>query len=219
MNLYPCELFGLWSSMNNRGSKVLLFVTCLVPFVLCGWDYLTNQLGSKPIEVLSQRTGDWALRFLLITLAITPFRHLFGWSGLVRYRRMLGLYVFFYAVLHLLIYLIVDKSLSVSDIASDIVKRPYLAVGLFAFLLTIPLAFTSTDAMKRRLGKRWKALHQLVYVIAALGILHYLWMAKGEILQPVVYVSLFLVMISYRSWNRSMAMPVAAKVVRSLRRS
>ena len=205
--------------MNKRDSKVLLFVICLVPIFLCVWDYLTDQLGSKPIEVLSQRTGDWTLRFLLITLAITPLRNVFGWSGLVRYRRMLGLYVFFYAVLHLLIYLIVDKSLNVSDVANDIVKRPYLAVGLLAFLLTIPLVLTSTGAMKRYLGKRWKPLHQLVYVIAALGVLHYLWMVKDDILQPVVYVSLFLMMYGYRSWCRTAVLSGNESSARQLKRN
>ncbi len=167
--------------------KVLVFVSALLPACYLTWAALNNHLGANPIEALSRRTGDWTLRFLLITLAVTPLRRLFGWTGLLRLRRMLGLYTFFYACLHFLVYLVLDQFFDWQEILLDVAKHPYVTVGFAAFLLLIPLAATSTQAMMRRLGRRWQRLHRLVYVIAVLGVIHYWWLVKADIREPLAY--------------------------------
>lgn len=180
--------------------KPLVFVICLMPVAMLFWDGFNDALGANPIEKITHRTGDWALRFLLITLAITPLRKLFGWKQLLRLRRMLGLFAFFYVCVHFSIYIVFDHFFDVNEIIKDIVKRPYVTVGFTAFILLIPLAVTSTNKMKKRLGKRWKQLHQLVYVIAVLGILHYLWLVKADVLQPVIHAMVLLFLLSVRAW-------------------
>lgn len=164
------------------------------------WDGFYDALGANPIEKITHRTGDWALRFLLITLAITPLRKLFGWKQLIRYRRMLGLFAFFYVCIHFSIYIVFDHFFDVNEIIKDIVKRPYVTVGFAAFVLLIPLAVTSTNKMMKRLGRRWKQLHQLVYVIAVLAILHYLWLVKADVLQPVIHAIVLLLLLVIRAW-------------------
>ncbi|WP_455374695.1 sulfite oxidase heme-binding subunit YedZ [Kaarinaea lacus] len=164
------------------------------------WDGFHDALGANPIEKITHRTGDWSLRFLLITLTITPLRKIFGWKQLVRLRRMFGLFAFFYVCIHFSIYIVFDHFFDVNEIAKDIVKRPYVTVGFTAFLLLIPLAITSTNKMMKRLGKSWKQLHQLVYVIAVLGILHYLWLVKADVLQPVIHAIILLILLSVRVW-------------------
>lgn len=181
--------------------KKFIIVACLFPFLLIGWDAYNHQLGIKPIETVLQRTGDWTLRFLLLTLAVTPVRRYFGWSSAIRYRRMLGLFVFFYACLHLSTYLILDQVFHLSEIVKDIVKRPYITLGFVAFLLSITLAATSTSKMKKRLGKRWKSLHQLIYLFGLLGVMHYLWLVKKELMQPLLYAAIFLVLMAVRVWD------------------
>lgn len=182
--------------------KPLVFFVCLVPLAMLVWDGFQDALGANPIEKITHRTGDWALRFLLITLAITPLRLLFGWKKLIQLRRMLGLFTFFYVCIHFSIYIVFDHFFDVSEIIKDIVKRPYVTVGFAAFVLLIPLALTSTNAMMKRLGKRWKQLHQLVYVIAVLAILHYLWLVKADVLQPVIHAIVLLVLLSVRVWHQ-----------------
>ena len=185
--------------------KAIVFVGCLIPLLLIAWDTVNHQLGSKPIETIMQRTGDWTLRFLLITLAITPVKKLYGWSRPIRYRRMLGLFVFFYACMHLSIYVALDQTFHLYELVKDIVKRPFIMLGFVAFLLSIPLAITSTNKMKKRLGKRWKTLHQLIYLVGLLGVLHYMWLAKKDITQALLYASIFLVLMAVRVWHRDMA--------------
>lgn len=191
-------------------AKPLVFLFCLVPLAMLVWDGFHDALGANPIEKITHRTGDWSLRFLLITLSITPLRLLFGWKKLIRFRRMLGLFAFFYVCLHFSIYIVFDHFFDVNEIAKDIVKRPYVTVGFSAFMLLIPLAITSTNKMMKRLGKRWKQLHQLVYVIAVLGILHYLWLVKADVLQPVIHAVVLLILLVIRAWYQRKEMMSSA---------
>jgi sulfoxide reductase heme-binding subunit YedZ len=171
--------------------KVLLFATCLMPLAWLTWDALHDGLGADPVAALEHRSGDWALRLLLATLAITPLRRLTGRAELVRFRRMLGMFAFFYACAHLSIYVVVDLGAYWSQLFADVVKRPYITVGFAAWLLLIPLAVTSTRGMMRRLGRHWQRLHRLVYVIALLGVLHFLWLVKADQREPLLYLAIF----------------------------
>ncbi|MGD8571506.1 MAG: protein-methionine-sulfoxide reductase heme-binding subunit MsrQ [Gammaproteobacteria bacterium] len=174
------------------------------------WDAFNDSLGANPVETITHRTGDWTLRFLLVTLAVTPLRQLFGWKKLIHLRRLFGLFAFFYVCLHFLTYLVFDHFFDVSEIAKDIVKRPYITVGFTAFVILVPLAVTSTSQMMKRLGKNWKRLHQWVYVAAVCGILHYLWLVKADILQPMIYAVILLLLFVIRAWyQRRPAAPAA----------
>ncbi|EIJ43033.1 putative membrane protein [Beggiatoa alba B18LD] len=167
--------------------KPILFVLCLIPLFFIVFIAVQHV---NPIEYFLDQTGLWALRFLLITLCITPLRKLSKWYEMIRFRRMLGLYSFFYAVLHVSTYIIFDQSLDISSIIKDIEERPFIMVGFFAFILLIPLAITSTNAMMRRLGgKRWQALHRLVYLIGIAGVLHFWWLAQSKVKlgEPFIY--------------------------------
>ena len=195
--------------------KPLVFVFCLVPLVMLVWDGFQDALGANPIEKITHRTGDWALRFLLITLSITPLRKISGWKQLLRLRRMLGLFTFFYVCIHFSIYIVFDHFFDVNEIAKDIVKRPYVTVGFTAFLLLIPLAVTSTNNMMKKLGSRWKQLHQLVYVIAVLGILHYLWLVKADVLQPVIHAMVLVTLLGIRVWYQRRQTTATAPATRS----
>jgi len=183
-------------------SKPLVFVLALVPLGLLAWRSWQGALGADPVAQLEHATGIWALRLLLATLCITPLRNLTGWNKLVRYRRMLGLFAFFYASLHLTVYLVVDLGGFWSQILTEIARKPFITVGFLAWLLLIPLAITSTKGMMRRLGRNWQRLHRLVYICAALAALHFLWQVKyGETiaaLEPVVYAGIFLVLMLAR---------------------
>ncbi len=185
---------------NMRYLKPVIFIICLIPLALVVWDGFHDALGANPIETLSHRTGEWTLRFLLITLAITPIRRLFGWTWTRRFRRMLGLYAFFYACLHFLTWLVLDQFFDWDEIIKDIIKRPYITVGFSAFILLIPLAVTSTKGMMRRLGHRWGRLHRLIYVIAVLGAIHYLWLVKADNQQPLIYAAVLIVLLGLRAW-------------------
>jgi len=167
--------------------KPLLFLACLVPVGLLALGVWQQDLGANPVETVEHTTGDWTLRLLLLTLAITPLRRFTGQTALLRFRRMLGLYAFFYGVLHFLTWLWLDQGLRWEEILADVVKRPYITVGFTALLLMLPLAATSTRGMMRRLGRRWKTLHRLVYLVAGLGVLHYLWLVKADWLEPALY--------------------------------
>lgn len=179
-----------------------IFVLALVPLALLIWAGLHDQLGANPIERVTRRTGDWTLRFLLLTLTVTPLRRALNWPQLLRVRRMLGLYAFFYALLHFLTYLVVDQFFDFHAIAHDIVKRPFITIGFFAFVLLIPLAVTSTHAMMRRLGQRWQQLHRAVYVIAIAGVVHFYWLVKADVREPLIYAAILSVLLGYRLWHR-----------------
>ena len=194
---------------KDRLIKPAAFVLCLLPFALLLWDLFHNQLGANPGEKLTHRSGEWALRFLLITLAVAPLRRMTGWHGVLRLRRMLGLYTFFYAVLHFTIWLVFDHFFDLNAIVQDIIKRPYITVGFTAFVLLIPLAATSTNAMMRRLGRRWTTLHQLVYVAATLGVMHYLWLVKADVREPVMYGMILIALLLARVWHQRRPDPPA----------
>ncbi len=177
----------------------VVLAAALVPLGWLLWGTLTHGLGANPIETITRTTGDWTLRFLLITLAVTPVRRLTGWHAAIRLRRMLGLYAFFYACLHFSTYLVLDQFFSLEDIMEDIVDRPFITVGFSAFVLLLPLALTSTDAMLRRLGgKRWRRLHRAAYVVAMLGVLHYLWLVKADLSTPLIYLGVLVVLLALR---------------------
>ena len=180
-------------------AKPVLFVLCLVPLAWLVWDGVTNNLGANPVETVRRYTGDWTLRFVLIALTVTPLRRLTGWHVVIRLRRMLGLFAFFYACLHFVSYIWLDQFFMWDAIIEDILDRPYITVGVASFLLLIPLAVTSTNGMVRRLGgRRWQRLHQLVYVIAVLGVIHFLWLVKSDISEPVIYGAILALLLGFR---------------------
>jgi sulfoxide reductase heme-binding subunit YedZ len=186
-------------------SKPILLVAGLVPLGRIAWGLLVDRdlLGANPAEFIEHGTGDWALQFLLITLAVSPLRRLTGIGGLIRYRRMLGLFAFFYGVVHLGCYLTFDKLFDVEEIAKDILKRPYITVGFAALVLMTPLAVTSTRGWVRRLGgPAWTRLHQLVYAVAILAVLHYWWLVKRDVTWPALYGALLVVLLGWRLWMR-----------------
>ena len=191
-----------FARLLQRIGKPLVFSVSLLPLVWLFWLAWSDQLGANPVETLSHRTGDWSLRFLLLTLAVTPLRRLTGWNGLQRFRRMLGLFAFFYVSLHFSVYLIFDHFFDLSAIIADVAKRPYITVGFAGFVLLIPLAVTSTNQMIRRLGRNWQRLHRLVYLIAILGVLHYLWLVKADLREPLIYAGILAVLLGYRLWWR-----------------
>lgn len=170
--------------------KALLFIAATLPFLRLVVYTINDWLGANPVEFITRNTGDWTLYFLCITLAVTPLRRLTGWNWLVRLRRMVGLFAFFYASLHFMTFLWFDHFFDVAEMLKDVVKRPFITVGFSAFVLLIPLAVTSTNAMIKRLGgRRWQMLHRLIYLIAPLGILHFWWMkaGKNDFEQPIVF--------------------------------
>ncbi len=179
--------------------KAMLFVACLLPLALLIWRGFTGGVTANPIEFITHTLGWWTLGFLLVTLSVTPLRRLLDVPWLLRLRRMLGLYAFFYASLHFLTWLVVDQFFDWQDIVKDIIKRPYITVGFTAFVLLLPLAATSTNAMVRRLGAaRWQLLHRLVYVIATLGVVHFWWLVKKDIREPVVFAIVLAVLLGAR---------------------
>ena len=182
-----------------RLTKVAVFLACLIPLGLLAWDAYTQNLGANPIEKITHATGDWTLRFLLITLSITPVRKLLQFPNLIKFRRMLGLFAFFYGCLHFFTYVWLDKFFNLHEMIADIEKRKFITIGLTAFTLIIPLAITSTTGWIRRLGgKRWQMLHRLIYVSAICGVIHYLWLVKADIRKPLEYGAILGVLLSYR---------------------
>ncbi len=187
----------------ERVIKPTLFVVCLIPLALIAWDAFNNHLGANPIEKIMRRTGDWTLRFLLITLAVTPARQLLNLPWLIKLRRMLGLFAFFYAFMHFTNYIWLDQFFDVDEIIKDVIKRKYITIGFASFLLLIPLAITSTNNMVKRLGgKRWQKLHKSVYFIAIGGVIHYLWLVKKDLGDPLIYAVLLAILLGYRVWQR-----------------
>ncbi len=184
-------------------AKGLLLVVGLAPATWLAYAFATDQLGANPIEALLRNLGLWTLRFLLITLAVTPLRRLTGWNGLLRLRRMLGLFTFFYACLHLLTYVVLDQYFDWMAIALDVVKHPYVTVGFAAFVLMVPLAATSNHWSVRRLGgRRWQELHRTVYPIAILGVVHFWWLVKQDISRPAFYALVAALLLGLRMWWR-----------------
>jgi sulfoxide reductase heme-binding subunit YedZ len=206
---------GVASLLLHPAAKPVVFLAALLPFAWLVYGVITNNLGANPAEYLIRSTGDWTLRFLCITLAVTPLRVITGTPALARFRRMLGLFVYFYVLLHLLSYSWFDMGFDVAEIAKDIAKRPFILVGFTAFLLLTPLAATSFNRAVKAIGaKRWQALHKLVYVIAGLGILHFFWMRSGkqDFAEVAVYAAILAVLLGWRvvQWLRKRAAPRAS---------
>ena len=194
--------------------KSLLFIVATLPAVqltLAAFEIAGQSLGANPIEDLLHNAGDWGLRFLLITLAITPLRRLTGLNWLIRFRRMLGLFAFFYVSCHFLIYALIDQRLNASAIIEDIIERPYITLGILALTMLVPLALTSTNAMIKRLGRRWQQLHRLVYPIAILGVWHFWWQVKEDILEPLIYAAILAILLGYRLWLRYKRHPATSR--------
>ena len=184
-----------------RLTKPLIFLLCLVPLIMLwfrAFEWLGLSLGPNPVEALLHDLGRWGLKFLLLTLAVTPLRRWTGWNWLIRFRRMLGLFVFFYISLHFLTYAILDQGLDAGIIIDDVIKRPYITLGMTGLLLLVPLALTSTKGMMRRLGKRWQKLHRLVYVIAIAGVWHFYWQVKLDTLDATIYALILAVLLATR---------------------
>jgi len=202
--------------LSNKWTKVAVFLLCLVPLGILVWRALTANLGANPVEFIQHATGDWTLRFLVITLCITPFRKLLKLPDLIRFRRMLGLFAFFYACLHFLTYLGPDQSFDLAAIWKDVYKRPFITVGFAAFVLLIPLAITSTAGWIRRLGgRRWQMLHRLIYLSAICGVIHYYWLVKSAVLRPLIYGAIVAVLLLWRlaDWYIRRTRATAAKAV------
>jgi methionine sulfoxide reductase heme-binding subunit len=186
--------------IGKRWIKVPVFALCLVPVLALAWRALKGELGANPIEFITHATGDWTIRFIVITLTVTPARKLLGWPELVRFRRMLGLFAFFYGCLHLMTYVVLDKFFAWGEMVADVVKRPFITAGFTALLLMAPLAVTSTAGWIRRLGgKRWQKLHRLIYVSAIAGVVHYYWLVKSDIRWPLFYGGLVVLLFAYRA--------------------
>lgn len=192
------------TSRGTLAAKTLVHLLALTPAAILGWqiraEALTGSggLGADPVAEIEHRLGLWALRFLMITLAVTPLRQLTHKPALVRFRRMLGLYAFFYATLHLAAYLVLDLRGYWTQIFEDIAKRPYITVGFTAWLLLVPLAITSTQAAIRRLGRNWARLHKLVYVVAVLAVLHFWWLVKSDVREPALYAAILVALLGWR---------------------
>ena len=201
--------------MNHlRAIKPALFAVCLVPLAQLLYKGWTDDLTANPIEFITHFTGDWVLIFLLATLSITPLRKLSGWNGLIKFRRMLGLFAFFYAGLHFATYMVLDHFFDFQAIGKDILKRPYVTAGFTGLVLMVPLAITSTAGMIRRLGKRWQQLHRLVYVAAIAGVIHFYWLVKADIRRPLQYATVLTLLLGYRlaaTLNRSLGAKLSGK--------
>ena len=178
--------------------KPVLFLLCLMPFVILLIAAINDNLGTNPVETLTHETGQWALRFLLIGLAVTPLRRLLKIAWLIKLRRMLGLFAFFYASLHFITYLWLDQFFDWYEIIIDIPKRPFITIGFVSLVLLLPLVLTSTSAMQRRLGKKWLALHKLVYVIPILVLIHFVWSLKADYSEPLSYALVFVFLLLMR---------------------
>jgi sulfoxide reductase heme-binding subunit YedZ len=204
--------------LASKSAKAFVFLISLLPFLFVVWRGFRGDLTANPVEFLQHQTGDWTLRFLIFALCITPFRKVLDLPELISFRRMLGLFAFFYVSLHFFTYLGPDQSFSFAGMLKDVVKRPFITVGFAAFVLLIPLAITSTAGWVRRLGgKRWQALHRSIYVCAILGVIHYYWLVKSDIRKPLFYGILVGALLAWRATNwwfkrRSLAIANAGPV-------
>jgi methionine sulfoxide reductase heme-binding subunit len=190
--------------LRSRWTKVLVFVLCLTPVFWLGWRAWNDELTANPIEFITHFTGDWTIRMIVAVLAVTPLRKVLQLPDLIRFRRMIGLFAFFYGCLHFLTYLWLDKFFDMHEILKDVAKRPFITAGFTAFLCMLPLAVTSTKGWIRRLGgKRWQRLHRLVYVTGIAAVVHYYWLVKSDIRQPLLYALLVGVLLIFRlgSWT------------------
>lgn len=186
--------------------KTILFILALLPLARLVLFTLTDRLGANPIEFITRNTGDWTLYFLCFTLAITPLRRITGWNWVLKLRRMLGLFAFFYVSLHFMTFFWFDHFFDLAEMWKDVLKRPFITVGFSAFVLLIPLALTSTNGMVRRLGgKRWQWLHRLMYLIVPLGVLHFWWMKAGKNLlaQPILFATIVSMLLLFRIWHKT----------------
>ena len=183
--------------------KPIVFLLCLVPAALVVTDALeiTGRLSANPVEDILGRFGNWGLRFILLTLAVTPLRRMTGWNWLVRFRRMLGLFTFFYILMHFLTWLILDQGLLMASVLEDIVERPFITLGMLALVLLTAMAATSTTGIRRRMGRRWDRLHYSAYAVGILGVWHYWWQVKQDIREPLVYAAILTLLLGYRLWH------------------
>lgn len=203
-----------------RVIKPSVFLASLLPLAWLAWGWSTDGLGANPIEATTRFLGDWALRFLLIVLAVTPVCMLTAWNWLARFRRMLGLFAFAYAVLHLLSYIGLDQFFAWATIWAEIVKRTYITIGMLAVLCLIPLALTSTKGMVRRLGgKRWQKLHRLAYVAGVAGVIHFYMMVKADVREPLIYGAILTALFSIRLWNGRTRQVARPSVTRKAKRA
>ena len=191
--------------------KPIVFLACLVPFALAIGDLfnITGSLGANPVEELQDRFGIWGLRFVMVTLTVTPLRKITGKVWLLRFRRMLGLFAFFYVLVHFLNWFILDQGMLWSAIVEDLVERPFITLGFTALLLLTAMAVTSTNGMRRRMGKRWNQLHYSVYAVGLLGVWHYWWQVKADVLEPLVYAAILSALLGYRVWRKTTSKQVA----------
>jgi methionine sulfoxide reductase heme-binding subunit len=192
------------SQMLVRALKVMVFLTCLGPLSVLTWKGFHDQLGANPVDVITRSTGKWTLTFLLITLSVAPLRKLASAPWLIRFRRMLGLFAFFYGTLHLMTFVWLDKSFDFQAMLHDIVKRRFITAGMTAWALMLPLALTSTTGWIRRLGgKRWQRLHRLIYFSAAAGVIHFIWLVKADLRRPLTYGAILAGLLAFRlvSWG------------------
>ena len=184
--------------LKSVWAKPLLHLLCLLPFAGLLWAAFNGGLGANPVEKLTHETGEWTLRLLLLTLSLSPLRQWTGQAAWIRFRRITGLYTFFYLSCHFLIWFVADHSLDLGAMIEDIVERPYITLGFSAFLLMIPLAATSNKLMIRKLGRKWKSLHQLVYLIILLAVLHFIWLVKADYLEPGIYAIIAVILLAHR---------------------
>jgi sulfoxide reductase heme-binding subunit YedZ len=184
--------------MRPKVIKPLVFIACLMPIANMAFGGFRAQLGANPIEAITHETGDWTIRMLLATLAITPLRRITGINELISFRRMIGLFAFFYGTLHFLTYIWLDKFFDWHEIVKDVYKRPFITAGFTGFVLMIPLAITSTKGWIRRLGKKWTMLHRLIYISATAGVVHYIWLVKKDIRKPMIYAVILAVLLLWR---------------------
>jgi len=194
--------------LANRWTKVVVFLACLVPVALLAWGFHKDALGANPVEKIEHETGDWTIYFLLITLTVTPVRKVANLPMLIRFRRMLGLYAFFYGLLHMTTYVWLDQGFDWPALWKDVLKRPYVTAGFVGLVLMIPLAATSTAWAIRKLGgKKWQMLHRLVYFSALAGVIHYYWLVKADVRKPLLYGAILLTLMLYRAaiWTRKKA--------------
>lgn len=187
------------SFLTNRWTKAAVFLACLGPLGLLVWEGFNGGLGANPVEFIEHATGDWTLRFLAITLAISPLRKILGLPHLICFRRMLGLFAFFYACLHFSFYIGIDQMLDLHDVWKDVLMRRYITVGFTGFVLLIPLAITSTAGWIRKLGgRRWQMLHRAIYLSAVAGVIHYYWLVKSDVHKPLEYAGVISILLGWR---------------------
>lgn len=184
-----------------RYYKTLLWVNSLIPLTILGWDAWNHRLGANPIEYFLRATGVMTLVFVLATMLVTPLRKWFGWNQLIKYRRIVGLFAFFYGLIHFTTYIVFDRSLDVGGTVADVIQRPFIALGMAALLMMVPLAVTSTNAMVKRLGgKRWQMLHRLIYLTAIAGVVHFWMIVKSDLFYPAIFAAVLVVLLAVRAY-------------------